>query len=594
MEIKEQEFKKNFDLHLWKRLFDFLKRYRNSVVVLVFVMIGVGIIDATFPFLNKYAIDNYVKKGSLNGFWKFILIYIAFIVLQVFNVWWLIALAGKIDMGLCYDIRKSAFNKLQKLSFSFYDKTPVGWIMARLTSDVSRIGDTLAWGIVDFIWGIAIMGSIVVYMFILNVKLAIITLSVVPFLVILSLYFQNKILFEYRKVRRINSQITGAFNEGIMGAKTSKILNIEDKNIYEFKNLTNSMFSSSVRAAVLSSIYMPLVMTLGSIGTALALNFGGKGVILEKISFGTLAAFISYSIQFFDPVRELARVMAEFISAQTAAERVISLIDAEVEIKDTGEKSKIKKIKGDIEFKDVCFSYEDGKNVLENFNLKVKAGQSIALVGETGSGKSTIVNLLCRFYEPTKGTIYIDGVDYRSIPLSLLHSSLGYVLQTPHLFSGTIKENIQYANLDASIEEIIEAAKLANAHDFIMSLEKGYDTEVGEGGAKLSVGQRQLISIARAIVANPSIFILDEATSSVDTETEHLIQQAIAKVLKGRTSFIIAHRLSTIKSADRILVIKDGKIIEDGSHKELMKKRGYYYRLYTNQYLLEQEKNIFG
>ncbi|GFR35973.1 ABC transporter ATP-binding protein [Thermobrachium celere] len=594
MEIKEQEFKKNFDLHLWKRLFDFLKRYRNSVIVLVFVMIGVGIIDATFPFLNKYAIDNYVKKGSLNGFWKFILIYIAFIILQVFNVWWLIALAGKIDMGLCYDIRKSAFNKLQKLSFSFYDKTPVGWIMARLTSDVSRIGDTLAWGIVDFIWGIAIMGSIVVYMFILNVKLAIITLSVVPFLVILSLYFQNKILFEYRKVRRINSQITGAFNEGIMGAKTSKILNIEDKNIYEFKNLTNSMFSSSVRAAVLSSIYMPLVMTLGSIGTALALNFGGKGVILEKISFGTLAAFISYSIQFFDPVRELARVMAEFISAQTAAERVISLIDAEVEIKDTGEKSKIKKIKGDIEFKDVCFSYEDGKNVLENFNLKVKAGQSIALVGETGSGKSTIVNLLCRFYEPTKGTIYIDGVDYRSIPLSLLHSSLGYVLQTPHLFSGTIKENIQYANLDASIEEIIEAAKLANAHDFIMSLEKGYDTEVGEGGAKLSVGQRQLISIARAIVANPSIFILDEATSSVDTETEHLIQQAITKVLKGRTSFIIAHRLSTIKSADRILVIKDGKIIEDGSHKELMKKRGYYYRLYTNQYLLEQEKNIFG
>ncbi|WDC84234.1 ABC transporter transmembrane domain-containing protein [Caloramator sp. mosi_1] len=298
MEIREQEFKKRFDLHLWKRLFDFLKKYRNSVILLVFVMIGVGVIDATFPILNRYAIDNYVKNNSLEGFWKFMLVYLALIIVQVFNVWWLIALAGKINMGLCYDIRKNAFIKLQKLSFSFFDKTPVGWIMARLTSDVARIGDTLAWGIVDFIWGISIMTSIVIYMFILNVKLALITLSVVPFLALLSIYFQKKILFEYRRVRRINSQITGAFNEGIMGAKTSKILNIEDKNIQEFEGLTKSMFSSSVRAAVLSSIYMPLVMTLGSIGTALALNFGGRSVILGGISFGTLTAFISYSIQF--------------------------------------------------------------------------------------------------------------------------------------------------------------------------------------------------------------------------------------------------------------------------------------------------------
>lgn len=594
MEIKEQEFKKNFDLNLWKRLLDFLKQYRYSVFLLIVVMIGVGVIDATFPFLNKLAIDNFVNKKSLDGFSKFIFMYIGLIVLQVSNVWALIYLAGKINMGLCYDIRKTAFNKLQKLSFSYYDKTPVGWIMARLTSDVSRIGDVLAWGIVDFIWGFAIMTSILVYMLILNVKLALITLSVVPVLVILSNYFQRKILLEYRRVRKINSQITGAFNEGIMGAKTSKILNIEEKNIDEFKGLTSKMFSSSVRAAILSSIYMPLVMTLGSIGTALALNFGGKSVILNTISFGTLAAFISYSIQFFEPVRELARVMAEFISAQTAAERVISLIDTEVEIKDFGGLSQIEDIKGNIEFEDVAFSYEGGQEVLENFNLKVKNGQSVALVGETGSGKSTIVNLICRFYEPTRGTIYIDGMDYKSISLSKLHSSLGYVLQTPHLFSGTIKENIQYGNLDANFEEIVEAAKLANAHDFIMSLDKGYDTEVGEGGSKLSVGQRQLISIARAIVANPRIFVLDEATSSVDTETEHIIQQAIAKVLKGRTSFIIAHRLSTIKSADRILVIKNGKIIEDGSHRELMKKRGYYYRLYTNQYILEQEKKIFA
>jgi len=382
---------------------------------------------------------------------------------------------------------------------------------------------------------------------------------------------------------------------------TTKTLVREEENLKEFKDLTQEMYSSSVKAAVFSSIYFPVVITLGSIGTALALWFGGKAVLAQAIGFGTLSAFITYANQFFGPIRELARIIAEFQNAQASAERVMAMINTEPDIKDTPEviekygtefepkRENWEEIKGDISFKNVHFYYKEGEEVLEDFNLEVKRGESIALVGETGSGKSTIVNLLCRFYEPVKGQILIDGVDYRERSQLWLQSNIGYVLQAPHLFSGTVKENIRYGRLDATDEEIIEAAKMVNAHDFIMRMEHGYDTEVGEGGNRLSTGEKQLISFARAIIADPKILVLDEATSSIDTETEQIIQDAIGKLLKGRTSFIIAHRLSTIRSADRILVIKDGRMVEQGSHRELMKQRGYYYRLYTNQFREEQE-----
>ncbi|KRQ86252.1 putative ABC transporter ATP-binding protein [Caloramator mitchellensis] len=580
-QIKEKEYKTNFDLNLWKRYLSFLKPYKKSLIMLIIIMVFVGAIDATFPYLSKYAIDNFVVKGTYENFYKFIMFYAFLIVFQTVNVYYLIAIAGKIDMGLCHDIRKSAFERLQSLSFSFFDTTQTGYLMARLTSDVSKLGDTLAWGIVDMVWGFSIMSFILFYLLSLNARLALYIILAIPVLFVISIYFQKRILSQYRKVRKLNSQITGSFNEGIMGAKTTKVLSTEDMHIGEFKNETGEMKKAAIRAAVLSSIYMPIVISLGSISTAFILVMGGKQVYLNMISYGTLVAFISYSIQFFEPVRELARVMAELISAQAAAERVIDLIETKPEIIDYSDDDSLK-INGDVVFENVSFKYKEGEKVLENFNLNVKKGQSIALVGETGSGKSTIVNLVCRFYEPTEGTIYIDGVDYRKIPLKVLHSSLGYVLQTPHLFSGTVADNIRYGKLDATMEEIIEAAKLVNAHEFIMGLEKGYDTEVGEGGSKLSIGQRQLISLARAVISNPSIFILDEATSSVDAHTEHMIQDAINNVLKGRTSFIIAHRLSTIVSADRILVIDDGKILEEGSHKELLRKKGHYYSLYKN------------
>lgn len=603
---QEQDYTKKLDFGLWRKLFQYIIPYKKYVIRLTLVMMAVGGIDVIFPIMTRYAIDNFVLKGHLQGLWIFAGVYALLVLFQSTNVRLLALNAGKIETGVVYDIRHKGFDNLQNLSFSYYDKTPVGWMMARMTSDVQRLGDTIAWGLVDLVWGFTMMTGIAIVMLFMNLKLALISLSVVPFLAIASVYFQQKILKAHRKVRKINSRITGAFNEGIMGAKTTKTLVREKENLKEFKELTLDMYNSSVKAAMYSAVYLPLVVTLGSIGTGLAMWYGGKAVMLESISYGTLVLFISYTIQFFEPVRDLARIFSEFQSAQASAERIMSLIETEPEIKDTPEvlerygdvfdpkPENWPPIKGNIAFKNVSFSYKNGEKVLESFNLNIRAGQSIALVGETGSGKSTIVNLLCRFYEPVKGEILIDGVDYKERSQAWLQSNLGYVLQAPHLFSGTVKDNIRYGKLDASSDDIIKAAKLVNAHDFIMKLENGYDTEVGEGGSRLSTGEKQLISFARAILADPRIFVLDEATSSVDTETEKIIQDAIQKVLKGRTSFIIAHRLSTIRSADRILVISDGRIIEDGNHNKLMEERGHYYRLYTNQFMEEQENEILG
>lgn len=601
---QEQEYSKKFDFGLWRKLFKYMIPYKKQMIGLGFVMIGVAGIDVLFPLMTMYAIDNFAASGSLNNMKYFAMGYAALVAVQAVNVYLLIAIAGKVDMGICYDIRKHGYKRLQELSFSYYDKTPVGWLMARMTSDTSRLADTIAWGMVDFVWGLTMMTGIACVMLVINWKLALLSLSVMPVVALLSMYFQQKILKSYRIVRKTNSKITGAFNEGISGAKTTKTLVREERNLDEFKVLTKDMYSSSVQAAIFSSIYLPLVLGLGSIGTAIALWYGGNSVMLQTLSYGTLVLFIQYSIQFFEPVRELARIFAELQSAQASAERILSMIETEPDITDSlkvkekfgdgfSPKTEIwPEIKGNISFKNVSFAYKEGEQVLESFTLDVKAGETIALVGETGSGKSTIVNLACRFYEPTEGQVLIDGVDYKEMPIAWLQSNLGYVLQAPHLFSGTIKDNIRYGKLNATDEEIIHAAKLVNAHDFIKKLEKGYDSEVGEGGNRLSTGEKQLVSFARAILANPRIFVLDEATSSIDTETEHIIQDAIQTVLEGRTSFIIAHRLSTIRSADRILVIRDGKVTEQGTHKQLMKLRGYYYRLYTNQFMEEQELQL--
>lgn len=604
---QEKDFTKRFDMRLWFRLIGYMKPYHKHLIGIMIIMVINAACDTIFPLLNREAIDSFISAGNTNGLTGFILRYASIIAIQVICIFSFCQLSGRAELGINRHIRNLCFKRLEELSFSYYDQTPVGYIISRMTSDTPRLGETVAWGLIDIFWSASYVVITAVTMFSLNWKLALLVLSVVPIIAITAVWFQKHILEGYRTVRKTNSKITGAFNEGIMGAKTSKTLVREEANCAEFGELTKTMRVSSIRAAVLSSLFMPIVTGLGTVATAMVLTKGGHDVLNlpEILSIGTLAAFVQYATNIFEPISSIARIFADLQSSQAAAERVISMLETDPEIADTPEvvekfgdsfnpkRENWPSIKGDVEFDHVSFHYSVGEEILHDFSLKVKAGQTIALVGETGSGKSTIVNLVCRFYEPTAGTIRIDGVDYKERSILWLQSHLGYVLQQPHLFSGTIRENIRFGRLDATDEEIEQACRMVDAEGFILKLENGYDTQVGEGGNRLSTGQKQLISFARALIVNPSIFILDEATSSVDTETEQKLQTAIAAALKGRTSFIIAHRLSTIRSADMILVIRNGQIQESGTHKELLKKRGYYYRLYVNQFREEQSRKAW-
>lgn len=591
---EQKEMKLKVDKTIWKEMFRYLSVFKKDFLILCGFMIGLAGMDILFPLLTRYAIDNFVANSDYKGLTMVGILYGVLALGLGVIVFLFIRHAGKIEMGIVYKLRKDAFEKLQRLSFSYYDKNAMGWMIARTTSDATKISETVAWGIVDLVWGFAMMLGVSVVMLIINWKLALVTLVTVPVLAVVSVFFEKRMLVSYRNVRKINSKITGLFNDGIVGAKTTKTLVREELNIEEFQDVTKDMKKTSIRAATLSAGYLPMTLFISAVGTVLTLLLGSEFLMDRALTYGTLVLFITYARQFFDPILEIARIYTEMIGAQAAAERVMGLLHEKEEIVDTEveEKEDYGKIHGDVTFENVSFYYKEGEYILKNFNLQVKAGETIALVGETGSGKSTIVNLACRFYEPSEGRILIDGEDYKKRPQSWLHQNIGYVLQSPHLFSGTIKENIRYGKLDATDEEIMEAAKVVHAHDFIMKLEKGYDTEVGEGGGMLSTGEKQLISFARAIIGKPRLFFLDEATSSIDTESEAKIQKAIEEVLENRTSFIVAHRLSTIKNADRILVIDQGEILEEGSHEELLKKRGHYYELYTNQFVEEAGREV--
>lgn len=603
---EEMEYSQKLDLSLWKRLLQIAKPYHKHLWWIIVTMAICAAADVVFPQLTGYAIDHFIANKTTEGLGGFIALYLGVVIVQVVSIFVFLLLCGKVEVGTCYSIRNLGFKKLQELPFSYYDRMPVGYLLSRMTTDSQRLADTIGWSLLDLVWGVIFLLMCSVQMFILNWQLAAVIVLVIPPLALISFFFQKRILAAYRDVRKTNSKITSALNEGIMGAKTTKTLVREEANFEEFQVLTERMKKSSVRSATLSALFLPIVISLGSVATAYALYAGGQNVLAvpQLMTVGTLQVFISYTIQFFQPVRDIARIFAELQSSQAAAERVLTLLSTEADIEDTQEvidafgdsfhplKENWPTLKGDIDFENVSFQYKEGEKVLENFTLHVKAGQSIALVGETGSGKSTIVNLLCRFYEPTEGRVLIDGVDYRERSLLWLESHLGYVLQQAHMFSGSIRDNICYGRPDAEDEAIIHAAKLANAHDFIMQLPKQYDTLVGEGGSKLSSGERQLVSFARAILVDPALFILDEATSSVDTHSEALIQHAITGILKGRTSFMIAHRLSTVRQADRILVIDGGKIVEEGTHNELIVKKGMYYDLYTSQFEEEQSEVV--
>lgn len=603
---EEQEYNKPFQLKVWAKMFPFFKPYKKYFFITFSLNILLAAVDVLVPLFQSYAIDHFIIPDTLNGIQMFAFVYVAVIVAQTVSVYLSVHAATTIEMNVGKELKWAQFQHLQTLSFSYYNTTPVGYIHARVMSDTLRIAGMIAWGLVDMFWALIYVVGVFVIMFMLNVRLAFLLLLIVPCIAVLTVVFQNRILHWNRKVRKINSQITSAYNEGITGVKTSKSMVIEKDNEQSFFKLTEDMRHAGCSAAKLNAFFISSILFFSSVASALVLYRGGYLVQNDLLQLGTLSVFISYAVAIFEPIQQLARLLADLISCQANIERVMDLLSQEPNVVDSEavkekygdnfhpKKENWEKIKGDIVFEDVSFMYPDGKEyVLEHFNLHVPAGMNVAIVGETGAGKSTLVNLAGRFFEPTSGRILIDGVDYRERSQLWLHSQIGYVLQNPHLFSGTVKENIRYGKPDATDEEIIQAARSVSADVVVSKLEKGYDSDVGESGGRLSTGEKQLISFARAILAEPAIFVLDEATSSIDTGTEQLIQQATGKLLKGHTSFIIAHRLSTIRNADLILVVKDGKIIEQGTHGELMAENGYYHDLYSMQFEEESARKVF-
>ena len=589
IELEEEEYTSPLTMPVFKRIVELLKPHWRWVVGFLVTVLLVSAQDSLFTYINKLIIDEGIVQRNKEVLWKLAWLYGSMQVIQAVLVFGFIYLAGVLGERVQYDLRKMLFNHLQDLSLSYYSQTSVGRLIARVTSDTGRVSNLLTWGLLDVTWGLMNILTATGFMLYINWKLGLIVLAAIPVLLVIAVEFRKRILVEFRASRRANSKITGAYNENISGVRVVKALSREDENLGEFQVLTDEMYQASYRAAWLSALFLPTVQIVSAIALGSIIWYGGLQAQVGAMTVGGIHAFVSYLTFMMWPIQDLARVYAEMQHAIASAERIFKLVDTEPEVRNKPDAVPAKTLMGEIRFEHVDFYYEERKPVLMDFNLTVKPGEMIAFVGPTGGGKSTIVNLLCRFYEPRKGCIRINGMDYTDYKLESIHSRIGIVLQTPHLFSGTVRENIRYGRLDASNEDIVEAAKIAGAHEFILTLDKGYDQNVGEGGNLLSTGQKQLISLARAVLARPELFIMDEATSSVDTLTEALIQRGMEALMEGRTSFVIAHRLSTIRRANRILVIEDGYITEQGTHAELLRQHGHYYRLYTQQFRHELE-----
>ncbi len=585
---QEKEYTSNLDPKLWLAVLKHALPYKKQLIIITLEMVLMAALDSTLPLFTRYAIDKMITPKDTSGLLGFCLLYLVVIVVGLINVAFFIHLTGQVETGMNYDLRRKCFAKLQAMQVGYYDRTPTGWIVARMTSDISRLGDIVAWGIVDMAWGTALIIIVGIITLFMNWKLALLMLVLIPVMGYIGIVFQKRMLKVYRIVRKLNSKITHSFGEGIHGAKTTKTLVREEANLNEFVGLNNEMYRNSVKAAVLSALFMPLILMLASTGLGLILWLGGITTLKGGLTIGALMAFIEYISHMFEPISNVARLFAEMQNGQAAAERVFTLLELQPEIissKPWDDSWAARRMRAEIVFDDISFGYPEGVRVFENFSLTIREGESLALVGETGTGKTTFVNLICRFYEPQSGRILIDGTDYREIPLKWIHSQLGYVQQVPHLFQGSILENIRYGRLDATDEEVKKAAEIVSADEFIRELPGAYSYQVGEAGNLLSTGQKQLLAFARVVLADPRLLILDEATASIDTETEGLVQAAMQKVLQGRTGIIVAHRLSTIRKVDRILMMHRGKVVESGSHSELLHQKGKYYRLYMNQFL---------
>ena len=596
--------KASFSLAPWKQLLPIVLRYRRPLVVIIVTNMLLAIIDLLYPLLQSRAVDRFIVAGTLQGFGGYLGQYVALMTVEIVLLVAYFKSCMKVEMCAGRDLKEACFVNLQKLSLDYYNVTSAGHSLSRVMSDTAKIAEATAWTFPNILWALAYIPGVYTVLLMLDARLALTMIVLAPLVAGFTVYFQRRLIALNREVRAQHSRITSGYNEGIMGAKTSKTLALEDRLCREFEEVTAKSARAGIAHGRMRAIYVPLIVLCGTLAASATLGLGGKLVLGGRLSLGVLSAFMTYALSLFQLFRQTATFISGMVSLQANVERVADLISRQPTVVDRPEvlekygdcfapkKENWEPMRGEVDFDDVSFHYtEGGEEVLSHVSVHVPAGGTVALVGETGAGKSTMVNLVCRFFDPTGGRVLIDGRDVQERSQLWLHSHIGYVLQEPHLFSGTIRENIRYGRPEATDAEVEEAARAVNADKIAAKLPKGYDTDVGECGDKLSTGEKQLRSFARAILARPAIFVLDEATSAVDTATEQLIQQATKTLMEHTTSFVIAHRLSTIRQADMILVVEHGEIVERGTHEELLARGGAYYELYTTQ-LSKQEKNI--
>lgn len=588
-DLDEEVKKKEFDFKLFKRTIKYMAPYSRNIffIFLIFLgSIGVSLID---PLIIRYVVDRGMMEGNFPlilkmGIFLLLINILGFILSRI-----RIRLVNRTSQGLIYDIRKEIFEHIQKLSFRFYDTRPAGKIISRITNDVQAISDFVNSGIVSFFGEVISITGIIIIMFSINLKLALIAVGVIPLFIIIIIVLKNPSEKAWSQTRRTMADINGNMNETLQGMRVIQAFSRQEYNIDKFNDINRKNYRAHMRAIVIQLFSWPLVEFVGMAGSCLIIYLGAKMVIAQEISVGTVVAFANYIWKLWSPLSALSRVYSQALSAMASSDRIFQILDTEPEIIDSPQGVPLEEIKGTIEFKNVTFGYNPSERlVLHDINFTVNPGEVVALVGPTGAGKTSIINLLMRFYDPVSGNILIDGHDLKDIKFSSYRSKVGMVLQDSFIFSGTIRENILYGKLDATEGELAEAAKATRVDRFVEKFKEKYETQAEERGGRLSAGQRQLLAFARALISNPSILILDEATSDVDTETESHIKEALKVLFEGRTSVVIAHRLSTIEHADKIIVIDDGRIIEQGTHGELLSQKGEYYRLYVNQFKVDE------
>jgi len=578
-------------------IWQYLTPYRSLILMMAVLGTMSSLIDALYPLFHRYALNHFVALKTMDTTKVFVILYVLLLVIQVACNFISSYMISQVEMYVGRDLKNAAFNHLQTLSFSYFNTHNVGSIHARVMSDTDRIGTLVSWRLMDFVWYLSYLVCVFVVMIAVDWRLTLCVAALLPMALVMTTFFQRRLIRENRIVRDINSRLTGHWNEGISGLRSIKTLAAERVMSEEFEDTAKDMRTASVKAVRTSSLFTALMTLTSTTALALVLWQGGHLSVQGLMDIGTLSVFMTYALSMMEPIQYIVSAIAAMMSAQVNIERFDTLMHVESDVSDREDviekygdafnpvKDNWEDLHGDVRFEDVTFRYPDGdENVLEHFNLHVKKGMHVAIVGPTGAGKSTLVNLVCRFYEPSAGRVLIDGVDARDRSTLWLHSHLGYVLQSPQLFSGSVRDNMRYGAPEATDEDIWNALDLVSAHDVVERMGHGLDSEVGAGGERLSAGEKQLLSFARALIADPAILVLDEATASIDTLTEKKIQDAILKITAGRTAFMIAHRLSTITDADIIIVMDDGKIVENGTHQDLLARKGRYYELYTTQY----------